>query len=217
MRASDGLLPQGKLEIFVTRGQPKLILGEEISGRRNPTHRSAELDFSNCDILSRLEKKNIIVNNGKDKVIQSLTDGFVNVICRMAIGDRGALASNLQVPKVPTTDMTALYNEVYRSDVDTTVEDIGSPDTHAVTLIKTFSTAEVPLTSFSNQANPVVNEVGLIMCDIFSGAPRPRPDVAAPATPDADESLFSIRTFKSVPFDAADEIAVTIKYTVFVE
>lgn len=217
MRASETLHPRGQLDIYVTKGKPRLVLGEPIAGRNVPTHRGGSLDFTGCEILSKDTVENIIVNNGKDKVIQALTSGFINQICRMAIGDRGALASNLQVPKVPTETMTSLYNEVFRSDVDATIENIGTPDDHAVTLVKTFSTAEVPLTSFSNQANPVVNEVGLIMCDLFGGAPRPRPDVAAPATPDADESLFSIRTFKSVPFDAADEIAVTIKYTVFVE
>jgi hypothetical protein len=55
------------------------------------------------------------------------------------------------------------------------------------------------------------------MADLLGGAPLPRPPVAAPNTPDADESMFSIRTFKSVPFEAANEIAVTIRYTIYIE
>ena len=74
-----------------------------------------------------------------------------------------------------------------------------------------------PITAFSNQANPIVNEVGLVMADLFGGNPLPRAPVAAPDPPDADEEVFSIRTFKSVPFEAANEIAITIRYTIFIE
>jgi hypothetical protein len=160
---------------------------------------------------------NIILNVGKDRIIESLTTGFVRTIARMAIGDRGTIPSDPTVPKVPTSDMTALYNEVYRDDIDTTVLNIGLPTTHEVKFTKVFSSLDVPITSFSNQANPVVNEVALVMADLFGGNPLPRPPVAAPDAPDVDEELFSIRTFKSVPFEAANEIAITVRYTIFIE
>jgi len=105
---------------------------------------------------------------------------------------------------------------VYRADIDAVVLNVGTPTVHEALFVKTFSAVDVPITSFSNQAVPVINEVGLITADLIS-LPLPRPPVAAPAAPPADEKLFSIRTFKSVPFESANQIAVTIRYTVFVE
>lgn len=225
---------KGKVELFVTEGAPKLVNGNWINtpealektspylaklmreGRLPKQYDSCVIDFSKTKELQKAQVYNIILDQGKDKVITSLATGFINVICRMAVGDRGTLPSDQTVPKVPTSDMTALYNEVYRSDVDSTVLDVGGL-VHEIKFVKTFSATVVPITSFSNQANPIVNEVGLVTADLLSGNPLPRPDVAAPAASDADEKIFSIRTFKSVPFQAANEIAVTIRYTIFIE
>jgi len=216
----DGLNPKGRVEIFHTQGAPRVALGDLVD-RKLPPHspkiyKSAELDFSDCNILSTEDIHNIIVNLGKDKVIQALTSGFVNQIMRMAIGDRGTIPSDPTQPKVPTANLTTLYNEIFRSDIDTFVEDTGGL-VHEVKFIKTFSAANIPLTAFSNQASPVVNEIGLIMADAITGAPFPRSDIASPNTPNADESLFSLRTFKSVPFEAANDISITIRYTIYIE
>ena len=222
----EGLAPKGRVEIFQTRGKPTLRYGEVISrkapagfeGRIPLIHKSCDIDFSNCEIIHKEDIRNIIVNGGKDKIIEAITTGFVNQVARMAAGDRGTIPSDPTQPKIPTEDQTALFNEVFRSDIDATVLDVGiTPGVHEVKFIKTFSAIVIPITSFSNQASPVLNEVGLIMADLFGGAPLPRADVEAPNTPDADESLFSIRTFKSVPFEAANEISVTIRYTIFIE
>lgn len=215
---------QGRVEIFHSEGKPVLRNGERLvnpslaPGRHVPVYKSCEIDFTDCKIVSKQDIKNIVVGVGKDKVIEALTTGFVNQIARMATGDRGTIPSDPTQPKVATPDMTELFGEVFRSDVDSTILDVGvTPGVHEVKFIKTFSATVIPLTAFSNQANPVLNEVGLIMADLISGAPLPRADVASPDVPDADESLFSIRTFKSVPFEAANEISVTIRYTIFIE
>lgn len=225
MKLGDGLKPQGKVEIFVTRGVPTITPGKQISRGFSPEiearlpkiYDSAEIDFSKTSVIRTEEIKNIILNKGKDRVINSLTTGFNRAIARMAIGDRGTIPSDQTVPKVPVATMSALYNEVYRDDVDVTVLNIGTATNHEVKFIKTFSALDIPITSFSNQANPIVNEIGLVMCDLLGGNPLPRVPVSAPNAPDADEELFSIRTFKSVPFESANEISITIRYTVFIE
>ena len=222
---------QGRVEIFHSEGEPVLRNGPPVPplipasilkllkpGQYVPTYRSCDIDFSGCKIVGKQDIRNKIVGIGKDKVIEALTTGFINQIARMAVGDRGTIPSDPTQPKVVDPIQEDLFGEVFRSDVDSTVLDVGvTPGVHEVKFIKTFSATVIPLTAFSNQANPVVNEVGLIMADLIGGAPLPRPDVAAPNAPDADESLFAMRTFKSVPFEAANEISVTIRYTIFIE
>ncbi len=227
----DSLAPKGRVEVFTTIGRPVLTLGREIPyppaflaalrpeviARLPKRHDSHELDFSKTKVLGSQDIHNIIVNGGKDVVIESLTTGFINVVARMAVGDRGTIPSDPTVPKIPVDTQDALFDEVYRDDVDATILDVGTPTTHSAKFIKTFSSLVIPVASFSNQAAPTINEVGLITADLFGSAPLPRAPVAAPDSPDADEALFSIRTFKSVPFEAANEIAVTIRYTIYIE
>lgn len=214
MKLNEQLSTQGKIEYFVMRGSPRLLLGKHLYGN---VYESAEILYNEEDLLEKSsEIKNIILNAGKDRTISSLSTGFIKTVCRMAIGDRGTIPSDSTVPKVPTSDRTTLYNEVFRSDIDVTTLNIGGL-VHEVKFIKTFSSLVVPLTSFSNQASPMVNEIAIVMADLISGAPLPRADVAAPNASDADEQLFAMRTFKSVPFEAANEISITIRYTIFIE
>ena len=218
--AFDKLGPKGRVELFVTKGPLPIVtpIGEPLFPNSSiPVYKDASIDFSNTDLIRKEVYENIIVNQGKDAVITSLTTGFIKSIARMAVGDRGTIPSDSTVPKVPVPTMTALYNEVFRSDIEVTTLNVGTPTIHEVKFIKTFSALTIPLTSFSNQANPAVNEVGLILCDLLTGTPLPRPDVAAPNANLADEALFSIRCFKSVPFEAANEIAVTIRYSIYIE
>ena len=215
----DGLKPVGLVEIFVCEGRPSLVLKGELPSKPGfPVMASGhDLDFSGCRILDQQTIKNIIVNIGKDKVIGSLVNGAINPILRMAVGDRGTIPSDPTVPKVPVATMSALYNEVYRADIDAVIVDVGTPTTHEAKFIKTFAAADIPISSFSNQANPVVNEVALITADPSLPPVFPRSPVAAPAVPPADEAMFSIRTYRSVPFVAANDITVTIRYTIFIE
>lgn len=216
----DNLGLRGVAEIFTTRGTPTLVEGPLYSKRQRKGFpkvlKSCDIDFSGCTLLDKVIQKNIILNQGKDRVIETLTTGFFNTIARMAIGDRGALPSDQTVPKVPVDTMAALHNEVYRDDVDSVILNTGTPDNHSAKFIKIFSALDVPVTAFSNQANPIVNEVGLVTID-SNEAPLPRPPVYPPDSPDADEEIFSIRTFKSVPFLAEDEIAITIRYTIYID
>ena len=199
----EDLKPKGKVEIFVTKGKPVV-------------HKDGTIDFSGCTILEEQTKFNIIVNSGKNAFLRGLLTGYNKVICRMAIGDRGTIPSDCTVPKTPKAEMKALYNEIYRGDVDVVVENLGE-GTHELKFVKSFSALTVPIASFSNQARPIVNEVGLIMCDLLGGLPLPRTENISMQDIGSDEELFSIRCFKSVPFEAEEEIAVTIRYSIFVE
>jgi hypothetical protein len=214
----DEISPVGMVEIIVSKGRPRLTLSDLRPAKPGfpPIAGGHVLDFSDCLILDQMKIKNIIVNTGKDKVIHSLVGGSLTPILRMAIGDRGTIPSDPTTPKVPVDTMTTLYNEVYRADIDAVIENIGTPTVHEAKFIKTFAAVDIPLSSFSDQTNPVVNEIGLITADP-GVIPFPRSPVAAPNPPPADEALFSIRTYRSVPFVAANDISVTIRYTIFIE
>ena len=216
--ARDHLLTKGKVEIFTARGRPSLTLIDRIDNPHNlPLCKDHSLDFSKCNLTDKQEINNIIVNQGKDAVITSLSNGTILVLARLAIGDRGSLPTDPTVPKGPTSDMTALFNETYRADAEAVVLNVGTPDIHEIKLIKTFAAVDIPITAFSNQAKPVVNEVGAIMMNPSLPPPLPRPPVSSPDSPPSDEVLFAIRTYKSVPFEAANDISVTIRYTIYIE
>ena len=217
LRVKDKFTPHGLVEILVLKGAPTLIPGKLIRLKPTPIYESCAISYSDDQLISKQSIKNLIADQGKDQLISGLATGTIKTLCRMAVGDRGTIPSDSQTPKVPVNPVTALYNEVFRGDVDVVTLNIGTPGTHEIKLIKTFAASDIPVTSFSNQASPVVNEVALILADLFLGAPLPRADVAAPALPPADEELFSIRTFKSIPFDVATDISVTIRYTIFIE
>ena len=83
--------------------------------------------------------------------------------------------------------------------------------------IATFNATDVALTAFSNPSQPRINEVGLVIIDPTAPSGITRTPVTAPTTPPSDEVLMSIRAFKSVPFEIANDVSVTIRYTIFME
>lgn len=219
VQLKDRLHPQGLVEIFVTKGKPKIHkFGKLASLPGFPeVYSDHRIEFTQTEILDKMEIKNIILNTGKDAVITSLTRGYILSCARLCMGDRGTIPSDSTVPKVPVATMTALYNEVYRADAEAVILNVGTPTVHEVKFIKTFAAVDIPITAFSNQAKPVVNEIGLVMINPALPPPLPRPPVASPDTPPADEVLFAMRTHKSVPFEAANDVAVTYRYTIFIE
>ena len=218
-QARDKAKPRGLVEVFHSKGTPVLVKSEPYTLPSGKTgYRKIDLQFEDGQLLGKQVIENIILNAGKDRIVESIAEGSIYKVSRMAIGDRGTLASDSTVPKVPDPlTTTGLYNEIYRADVEDSVLNIGLPGVHEIQFVKTFSAVDIPVTSFSNQAEPVVNEVGLVMIDISNPSGEDRPPVAAPNPVSSDEIVFSLRTFKSVPFEAANEIAVTIRYTIFVE
>jgi hypothetical protein len=219
---------RGIVEVFCTKGKPEIKPqgNRTLLPKNHPLYNHYQETphyDQKCLILPKegtlidhFVKENIILFAGKNRIIDSLDTGFMRLIGRMAIGDRGTIPSDSTSPKAPTADMTMLYNEVHRTDIQLITKTMGA-GVHDIQFVNTFSALDVPLASMSDQTNPKINEVALIMVDGISGDPLPRGPVSAPNLNAADEELFSIRTFKSVPFDQAQEIAITIRYTISVE
>jgi hypothetical protein len=169
-------------------------------------------------VLSYQKLENIILYQGNAEIIKALCQSspvtYPRIITRMAIGDDGTIPSDSTVPKVPVKTQSGLFHEIYRKDADAfAITTSGS--TNECRFTATFDAANSPLTSFSNPSQPRVNEVGLVIIDPSAGAGLVRPPVVAPAAPAVDEVVMSVRTFKSIPFDVANDVTITIRYTVF--
>jgi hypothetical protein len=170
--------------------------------------------------------KNIIFYQGNTEVLRTLStispSTKPRIINRMAAGDQGTIPSDSTVPKVPTKDLpqlittNGLYHEVYRKDVDSRIQTF-SGATNEVKFIATFTASDVSLSAFSNPSQPRINEIGLVIIDPTAVSGIVRTAVTAPTAPPSDEVILSIRTFKSVPFEVANDVSITIRYTLFME
>lgn len=159
--------------------------------------------------IDKFSIKNIVVNNGKQLALEAIALGDKHQIFRMAIGSDGAMTGDLFSPKIPTAEETALYHEVYRKDIGATPT-IG---TRQATFIAEFNSVDVPDSSFLNASKRYINEAALIMGDGVLGGG----DKYSPQPPDSDESMFSKRCFKSIPFDAGDDITITVRWSIFAQ
>jgi hypothetical protein len=314
------------------------------------------LAYKRGELFYHEELKNIILFQGQAEIIRALSvispATTPRVITRMVVGDQGTIPSDPTVPKVPAKDMTGLFHEVYRKDIEARTPTLYSTTGFSVTgnttngsqlltglsstvgivvgmvvtgtgipqgavvaaitgpttvqisaaatssnssisitfvgtvnecqFVATFDAADVALTAFSNPSQPRINEVGLVIIDPTAGGGLVRSPVTAPALSGStlsadvtvgspvltnisstagittnmrisgtgipanavvvsktlttvtmsanaflttagasvnftDEVVMSIRTFKSVPFEAANDITITIRYTIFTE
>lgn len=169
------------------------------------------LVYQGGTLIDRFEDYNIILKDGIDNDLRALWSNSHLIIKRIAIGDRGTIPSSTLVPKVPERTRHTLYNEIFRKDVDAINENLTD---ETVRFTVTVDASEIPITAYSDQSNPGVSEVMLIMADALGGDPFPRTVVIAPATPPTDEAGFGMRCFKKVPFEASTGISVTIRYTI---
>lgn len=233
--------------------------------------------------------KNTVLFQGNAEVIRAICSTLPlapRVITRMAIGDQGAIPSDPTTPKVPVKSATGLYHELYRKDVDSSIQTIysltplvimgnttpasnilsaltttagivngmvvtgtGIPQGTVVTnvlsastvqisnaaissntgininflgavnecqFIATFDSATIPVSTYANPTQPRVNEVGLVIVDPNAHGTG-RAAVLAPTAPYSDEVVMTVRTFKSVPFEIANDTTITIRYTIFTE
>lgn len=178
-----------------------------------------KLEFfdKNGSLINCIEDKNFIVDLGLEAVVDILegttTAAAVgNRIYRMAIGDDGTLTGQPYVPKVPDATwpaLTSLYHEVLRKSRDTATQ----PTSKSMRFVTSFASADITPSSFSSSPY-VINEAALIISD---GTQTTTDEVQQGYTPDASESIFSIRTFKSQPFDPADTLTLTVTWTIFVQ
>jgi len=80
-----------------------------------------------------------------------------------------------------------------------------------------FNAVDIAITAYTNPSAPVINEVGLVLINPAAPSGIVRSPVTAPTTPPSDEVVMSIRTFPSIPFTIANDVSVTIRYTVYME
>ena len=86
MKVNESVQPKGKVEMFVTKGKPIVTPGKLLwEARGLKVYDSADIDFRPTVILDQEVIHNIIVNLGKDRIVQSLVSGFINPVCRMAM------------------------------------------------------------------------------------------------------------------------------------
>lgn len=119
------------------------------------------------------------------------------------------------VTSIPTPTSIAISVNATSSNSSTTINFAGT--VNECQFIATFAASDVALSAFSNPSQPRVNEVGLVIIDPTASGGLVRSAVTAPATPDADEVVLSLRTFKSVPFEIANDVSITIRYTIYTE
>jgi hypothetical protein len=161
--------------------------------------------------------KNFIVDLGvtgiRDILIGVNGGGFAGSIFRMAIGDGGTPPAELFNPKLPDATWPAratLFHEVLRQDVSV----FSKPTTASMRFVGSFNSADVSDTSFSLAAK-VINEAALVLGDgvLTVGGDKKQVNKAPPDTLDADERMLSMRTFKSASFDPAEDVTITITWT----
>jgi hypothetical protein len=163
------------------------------------------------------DSKNFIVDVGvtglRDILIGTNGGGFAGSIFRMAVGDGGTPASELFNPKLPDSTWpgrTALYHEILRQDVSV----FSRPTSASMTFVGNLRSVDVDPTSYSLAAR-VINEASLILGDgvLTVGGDKIQINKVPPDTADADEVMLSTRTFKSASFDSAEDVTITITWT----
>jgi hypothetical protein len=167
------------------------------------------------------ESKNFIVDAGvsaiRDILVGVNGGGFYGSIFRMAVGDGGTPPAELFNPYLADATWparTALYHEVLRQDITV----FTTPTTASMRFVGSFNSVGVDPTSYSVAAK-VINEASLIAGDgvLTGGGDKKeinRIDPPGPDVADPDEVMVSTRTFKSASFDPAEDVTITITWTI---
>lgn len=166
------------------------------------------------------DSKNFIVNVGitaiRDILIGTNGGGFYGSIFRMAVGDGGVPPAELFNPKLPDATWparTALYHEIIRQDVSV----FSTPTTASMRFVGSFNSVGIDPTGYSLAAK-VINEAALIIGDgvLTGGGDKKQVNKTVPDVVDADEIMMSTRTFKSTSFDDAEDVTITVTWTITV-
>lgn len=162
--------------------------------------------------------KNFIVDVGitgvRNILIGAAGGGFTGSIFRMAVGDGGTPPAELFNPKLPDATWparTGLFHEVIRQDISV----FTTPTAASMRFVGSFNSIDVDPTSFSLAAK-VINEASLILGDgvLTVGGDKTQINKVPADTADADEVMLSQRTFKSASFDPAEDVTITITWTI---
>lgn len=166
------------------------------------------------------DSKNFIVDGGltgvRDILIGVNGGGVAGSIFRMAVGDGGVPPAELFNPKLPDSTWparTTLFHEVLRQDISV----FSRPTSSSMRFVGSFRSVDVDPTSFS-LASRVINEASLILGDgvLTVGGDKKQINKTPPDTVGADERMLSMRTFKSASFDPAEDVTITITWTITV-
>jgi hypothetical protein len=166
------------------------------------------------------DSKNFIVDAGisaiRDVLIGVNGGGYYGSIFRMAIGDGGTPPSELFNPKLPDATWparTSLYHEVLRQDISV----FTTPTPSSMRFVGSFNSVGIDPTGYSLAAK-VVNEAALIIGDgvLTPGGDKKQVNKTVPDVVDSDEVMMSTRTFKSTSFDDAEDVTITVTWTITV-
>jgi hypothetical protein len=164
------------------------------------------------------DTKNFVVNSGptavRDILVGPAGGGFSGSIFRMAVGDGGTPPNELFNPKLPDSTWpgrTSLFHEVLRQDISV----FDTPTANSMRFVGNFNSADVDVTSFSLAAR-VINEVSLIAGNgvLTVGGDKKQVNKTPPDSADPDEVMVSMRTFKSASFDPAEDVTLTVTWTI---
>ena len=174
--------------------------------------------YKRGELFDHQDLENIVLYQGNAQIITALCSvgpTRPRIINRMCIGDLGTIPADTTVPKVPTKTMAGLFHEIYRKDCDSRNLTV-SGATNQCQFVATFNAVDIALSAYANPSQARLNEVGLIIIDPGAGSITRAP-VTNPAVPASDEVVLSIRCFKSVPFEIANDVSITIRYTIYME
>ena len=212
-----------KLPKFLQYLAPKFNVEPETEGLKFVGHVLVERQVFGKPTELVHDSKNFIVDVGltgvRDILIGVAGGGFVGSIFRMAIGDGGVPPGELFNPKIPDATWparTGLFHEVIRQDISV----FTTPTTSSMRFVASFNSVDVDTSSYS-LVDRVVNEASLILGDgalIVGGDKKQINSTLGPPddTADADEVMFSTRTFKSASFDNAEDVTITVTWTITV-
>jgi hypothetical protein len=195
--------------------QPELREGLFFKG-----HIRVERQVGDGDLELVHDSKNFIVDVGvtaiRDLLIGLNGGGFAGSIFRMAVGDGGVPVGELFNPILPDATWparTGLYHEIIRQDIDI----FDTPTANSMRFVGSFNSVDIHASSYS-LLDRVINEASLIIGDGITtiGGDKKQINKTGPDTVDADEIMLSTRTFNSASFDAAEDVTITITWTLTV-
>lgn len=168
------------------------------------------------------DSKNFIVDVGvtaiRDLLIGLNGGGFTGSIFRMAVGDGGVPAGELFNPVLPDATWparTGLYHEIIRQDIDI----FDAPTPTSMRFVTSFNSVDINVSSYS-LLDRVINEASLVIGDGITTIGGDKKQInntdTGPDVVDADEVMLSTRTFNSASFDAAEDVTITITWTLTV-
>lgn len=205
-----------RLPPFLRFLEPTIKAPEERDGLKVIGHLLVERSVDGGPGEVFYDSKNFIVDAGltaiRDLIIGVNGGGIAGSIFRMGVGDGGVPPGELFNPKLPDGTWparTALYHEIIRQDIAV----FSTPTDFSMRFVGSFNSTDINAGSYS-LADRVINEAGLIIGDGVLTIGGDQKQINDGDTADLDEQFVSMRTFKSLSFDFAENVTATITWTI---